>query len=141
MLAGSDYETLDTLSSYGIPFGQAFQIQDDILGTFGTEAELGKPTDSDLREGKKTLLLVKTLEKATPSQKKFIYSVIGNKNATAADFEKVRKVMKTSGSYDYSVKLARELLRRAKAVIEVSKLKIEGKSYLLAAADYLIERI
>lgn len=141
MLAGSDYATLETLSRYGIPFGQAFQIQDDLLGTFGSEKDLGKPTDGDLKEGKKTLLLVKTYEKATSAEKKFLNQVVGNKKATPEDFQKVRLLMEKTGSYDYSLKLARELLRGAREVILGSKLKTEGKSYLLAATDFLMERL
>lgn len=141
MLAGSDYQTLETFSRYGIPFGQAFQMQDDIVGTFGTEEEIGKPADSDIKEGKKTLLLTKAYEKADKNQLKVLNRVVGKKGATKEDIAKVKQIMEKTGAYDYCVKLAKELLVQAKNAIEDVKLKDEGKGYLLAAADYLNERL
>lgn len=141
MLAGADYQTLETFSRYGIPFGQAFQMQDDIVGTFGTEEEIGKPSDSDIKEGKKTLLLAKSYERADKSQKKILDQIIGNKSATNSDIAKVKKIMEQTGAYDYCVKLAKELLVQAKISVENVKLKDEGKGYLLSAVDYLNERL
>jgi len=141
MMAGSDYQTLETFSRYGIPFGQAFQMQDDIVGSFGTEEEIGKPADSDIKEGKKTLLLAKAYERADKQQKKALDQIVGNKNATKTDIEKVKKIMEKTGAYDYCVKLAKELLVQAKKAVSETKLKDEGKGYLLAAVDYLNERL
>lgn len=56
-LAGR-FEPLEaTLSAYGAPLGEAFQLRDDILGAFGDSARTGKPVGDDLREGKPTPLL------------------------------------------------------------------------------------
>lgn len=141
MLAGADFNLIETFSRYGIPFGQAFQMQDDIVGTFGKEEEIGKPADSDIKEGKKTLLLTKTYELASKSERKIIEKVIGNKTATPKEIETVREIMRSSGAYEYSVKLARELLRQAREAIYEIKLKEEGKNYLLSAVDYLENRL
>ena len=46
-----------SLSAYGDPLGEAFQLRDDLLGAFGDEAQTGKPVGDDLREGKPTPLL------------------------------------------------------------------------------------
>lgn len=141
MLAGADFKLIETYSRYGIPFGQAFQMQDDIVGTFGTEEEIGKPADSDIKEGKKTLLLTRAYEMATSRQRKILDEVVGRRSATESEIEKVREIMRTSGAYDYCVKLARELLRQSREAIEGEKLKEEGKGYLLAAVDYLETRL
>src|SRR2546429_9773412 len=52
------------LSGYGLPLGEAFQMRDDILGTFGDPAVTGKPVGEDLREGKPTPLLAITTDRA-----------------------------------------------------------------------------
>ncbi len=44
--------------------GRAFQLQDDVLDITATEAELGKPIGGDLREGKRTWLLLRAIEAA-----------------------------------------------------------------------------
>nr|MBP9728468.1 polyprenyl synthetase family protein [Candidatus Moranbacteria bacterium] len=52
IMAGASEELLTLLSDYAIPLGIAFQIQDDILGIFGSAKRLGKPVGSDIEEGK-----------------------------------------------------------------------------------------
>jgi geranylgeranyl diphosphate synthase type II len=57
ILAGASEETVVTLGDFGREMGIAYQIVDDLLGVFGTEAETGKTTTGDLREGKRTVLI------------------------------------------------------------------------------------
>src|SRR5208283_1762261 len=57
ILAGAKDNEIKKISRFGILIGQAFQIQDDIIGIFETEANIGKSILSDLAEDKKTLLV------------------------------------------------------------------------------------
>ena len=50
------------LSRYGLPLGEAFQLRDDVLGVFGDERITGKGANDDLREGKRTLLVLRALD-------------------------------------------------------------------------------
>src|SRR5439155_19832963 len=59
-------------SGYGLPLGEAFQMRDDILGTFGDPAVTGKPVGEDLREGKPTPLLAITAERADTAGRKLL---------------------------------------------------------------------
>lgn len=68
-LAGGKEEELGKLFVYGEKMGIAFQIVDDILGITADEKELGKPLYSDIREGKKTILVIKARE-GKPGAKK-----------------------------------------------------------------------
>jgi geranylgeranyl diphosphate synthase type I len=56
-MAGRLDELRAPLSAFGLPLGEAFQMRDDLLGVFGSEAVTGKPVGDDLREGKLTPLL------------------------------------------------------------------------------------
>jgi len=140
VLAGANEEMLQWFSNYAIPLGQAFQIQDDIIGTFGREEEIGKPNDSDIKEGKKTLLVIKAYEFARPSEVKILDRVLGNQKASGEQIEAVRSIMQSSGALTYSQNLANQLIKKAKRAIEEEKLEEEGKTYLLQAADYLLSR-
>jgi geranylgeranyl diphosphate synthase type I len=143
ILAGADREELEALTRYAIPGGIAFQIQDDILGMFGDAKKIGKSEDADIREGKKTLLIVKALEKATPSQKKIIYDALGNPDVTKEMQEKVRKVIIDTGSLDYSRRVAKRLVKKAQEGLNLKPSKSwkpEGKDFLEAVAKYMIER-
>ncbi|MCZ8520635.1 MULTISPECIES: polyprenyl synthetase family protein [Paenibacillus] len=53
-IAGATGEQLDALERFGTCIGLAFQIQDDILDLIGDEQKLGKPVQSDVKQGKVT---------------------------------------------------------------------------------------
>jgi geranylgeranyl diphosphate synthase type I len=57
-LAGASEGQLRVLERFAAPLGIAFQLRDDLLGTFGDPTATGKPAGSDLRQGKRTALLV-----------------------------------------------------------------------------------
>ena len=138
--AGASDEQLKTLTNYAIPLGQAFQIRDDILGMFGSEEKLGKPADSDIKEGKKTLLILKALENADKEQKEFIGNALGNKDITKTELTRVREIIKKTVSLDYSEILAEKLVKKAKNVIKNSDCEKQGKDFFLEIADYIIKR-
>jgi geranylgeranyl diphosphate synthase type I len=140
ILAGATNEQLKTLSDYAIPAGRAFQIQDDVLGVFGSEEKIGKPVDSDLKEGKKTLLTIHALEKANPEQKKRLLEILGNQNISMKDVEDARKIIEETGSLEHSKTLAKELANQALEVVKSSDFRQEGKDFLIAIADKLVNR-
>lgn len=139
LLAGASNADLTILSGYAVPLGKAFQLQDDILGLFGNEKELGKPIGSDIREGKRTLLIIKALEKANKQQREFISNCLG-KNITKQDMEKIRTIVKQTGSLEYSQKLAKQFINKAKSMLSKANFRKEGKDFLIAIADYMLER-
>ncbi|MEU8678296.1 polyprenyl synthetase family protein [Streptomyces sp. NPDC048560] len=66
-LAGADARTVEALRSAGRCAGLAFQLRDDLLGTFGDPAVTGKPADEDLRGRKLTYLLAVAVGLASAS--------------------------------------------------------------------------
>ena len=140
ILAGASEKEVENLNDYTLPLGMAFQIQDDILGMFGTEEKLGKSITSDLKEGKKTLLILDALEKSSPAQKEIINLNLGNKKVSMAGLNSVRKVIKETGSLEESKKLATSLVQKAIDALNKLKLEKEGQDFLLGIADYMIKR-
>lgn len=69
LYAGAPDEDVDHLYEYGIHLGLAFQLQDDLLDAYGDVAVFGKQTGQDIRDNKKTYLILKALEVA-PMQKR-----------------------------------------------------------------------
>jgi len=141
MLAGAEFDILETFTAYGIPLGQAFQLQDDIFGVFGDPKKMGKPVGSDIREGKKTVLIAKTYEWASKREEQILDRVVGNWAATDKDLAKVKGIIYSVGAYDYAIKLSHRLIEQAKSAIDKDKYPDEGKEYLLVAADYLLNRV
>jgi geranylgeranyl diphosphate synthase type I len=77
-IAGASPEVLTGLSAYGIPLGEAFQLRDDLLGVFGDPDVTGKPVGDDLREGKQTVLVALTLERASDAEAALLRESLGN---------------------------------------------------------------
>ena len=139
-LNGASDKVLENFSEYAIPIGTAFQIQDDILGIFGSEKKIGKSVGSDIEEGKQTILVVKAREKSNSKQRKQIDEILGKKNVTAKDIEKFQEIIKETGSLDYAVGLARKLINRGKKNIKKMNINKEAKTFLVGIADYMVQR-
>lgn len=140
ILAGASKEQLEELSRYAIPVGKAFQMQDDILGLFGSEKKTGKPVDSDIKEGKKTHLVLNAMKKAGEEEKRVISEALGNQNLTKEEFEKAREIIKNMGALDYTRKKAKEYAKEGMGLLENSSLEEEGREFLQGMAQYINER-
>jgi len=143
ILAGTNKDKLELLSKYALPGGIAFQLQDDILGLFGTPEETGKPNFSDLRQGKMSLLILKALEEASIDQKRVIAKAWGNDKVSKNQAEAVRKIVVETGSLDYSRRIAIKWARKAQlAIPEMVKRGWNKNSinYLDGIAQYMVER-
>ena len=70
LLADIDGQRISNLRDYGMNLGIAFQIAGDILELTADEKELGKPIYSDIRKGKKTVLLIKAIHSASEQERK-----------------------------------------------------------------------
>jgi geranylgeranyl diphosphate synthase type II len=75
ILGGAGLGNQDKIYQFGKNLGLAFQIQDDYLDCYGDSAKFGKKLGGDILAGKKTFLLVKTLEVATDAQRRSIHNL------------------------------------------------------------------
>ena len=73
-------EAILAVRSFTSNCGTAFQLQDDILGIVGNEADLGKPVGSDIREGKQTIIVHEALKKASALAGDIIGQAANEKN-------------------------------------------------------------
>lgn len=69
MLAGADNDKADFIYEFGINIGLAFQLKDDLLDVYGDPDSFGKQVGGDIKERKKTFLLINAYAKATASQR------------------------------------------------------------------------
>jgi len=70
ILGGSSQKDSVDLYNFGKNLGLAFQLQDDLLDTYGEPSVMGKKLGTDIIDNKKTFLMIKALEKASTSQNK-----------------------------------------------------------------------
>lgn len=96
-LAGAEDSLLEQLSAFGRLAGIAFQLRDDLLGTFGDAAVTGKEALSDLRHGKRTALLAE-LPQSGISKELCMRIVRGEANDQ--ELATARRALETSGAKD-----------------------------------------
>jgi geranylgeranyl diphosphate synthase, type II len=70
LIGGGSSSQISALQRFGHYIGRAFQLQDDLLDVVADEHELGKAVGGDIMEGKKTFLLLRTRERATPEERR-----------------------------------------------------------------------
>lgn len=134
-----DDKTVVAVKNFTGTCGTAFQFQDDILGIAGDSKKLGKPVGSDIKEGKKTVIVYHALKNASSVQKKKILSVLGNQDASDSDIEEVKTLFKELGGIKKAKEMALSYLEKAVSFLDI----IEDSKYkrlLLAWADFMIKR-
>jgi len=97
-LAETSPENIHHIYSFGLNMGIAFQIQDDILDTFGEEALVGKKIGGDILQKKKTYLYLKSLDLLSASEMQELRSLYADTTQLkeAALIEKVTAYFKTA---------------------------------------------
>lgn len=142
VLAGADSQTIEGITEYAIHTGKAFQITDDIIGTFGKEADTHKNPMDDIREGKRTMLVVYALGHARLPDRQFLLSCLGNETLTIDDFERCKAVISTSGALDYAKGRADEHVTKALASLEKEShcWTPEGVAFLRGLSTYILGR-
>lgn len=140
LLGGASKKVLDAIKSFGTYTGIAFQIQDDVLGVFGSEKKLGKSAKSDIEENKNTLLISYALQHGNSQQKKILKTYYGKKEITLKNYQEIKQVLEDTGSREYSYKKAKEYVTKAKEFIpQITKNK-NTQTLLSQFADFIIER-
>ena len=139
LVGGGDREQVERVGAFAYDAGIAFQIVDDVLGATADEETLGKPVGSDLREGKKTLIIIHALKNASPEGRSALLKVLGVKDASPSDVEAANAILVESGSIDYAIKAAKRYYERAKGMLEHFP-DSPAKDALFEMADYFMSR-
>ncbi|MGC8974846.1 MAG: polyprenyl synthetase family protein [Thermoprotei archaeon] len=141
LLAGAPENEILNLERFAECVGIAFQIRDDILGLIAEESVLGKPVYSDLREGKKTVLVIHALSRLGPEEKKKLTSTLGRRDASVEELSSLAELIKSTGAVEFADSLADEYLKRGlEALSKVRPVDQEAKDLLQDLAIFVTAR-
>jgi geranylgeranyl diphosphate synthase type I len=138
-IGGASEEYVKALGQFAWESGIAFQIIDDVLGITADEEKLGKPVGSDIREGKKTLIIIHALDNASPPEKKVIIHALGSDEASNEDINEAINILKDLGSINYAREVAEDYRVRALKMLDVIP-DNRPKDNLRAMLDYFVDR-
>ncbi|MBP3035105.1 polyprenyl synthetase family protein [Arthrobacter sp. zg-ZUI100] len=115
VLAGADDDVAAALGRFGRDTGIAYQLVDDLLGVFGQESATGKSNLSDLREGKRTVLISHAAQGPHWDE---LSHLIGCPELTPAEADRARELLVLSGARDFARTLADEHAARARTHLD-----------------------
>lgn len=136
---------LSEIAAFGVPFGYAFQIWDDVMNLTMDSKKQGKERGGDILEGKRTLILSHLMEHCNQLERGYIRSIY-NKRRTAkteAEKEYVIRKMENYGSINYAKKMAKDYSK--KALEELSNfnhaaLDYKYKEVIKSAIEFVVNR-
>jgi geranylgeranyl pyrophosphate synthase len=143
ILSGKDERLADKIGQMAEAIGIAFQIQDDILDITlkGREREkFGKSFGNDIKEGKRTLMVIHTLEKGNPKDKKRLLEILDKHTDDLKEKEEAIEIIKKYGSIEDAKKIAREIIKESWQEAEKLLTPSRAKEKLKEFIDYLIQR-
>jgi geranylgeranyl diphosphate synthase type II len=138
ILGGATPGNCKHIYEFGKNLGIAFQIQDDYLDAFGDPEKFGKEVGGDIRQNKKTFLLLHALEVATPDQRAKLDTLLASNGP-----EKVPQVLelfKACNVDAWAIELKEKYLQMALANLEDIAVTSTRKTALLSLANYLMQR-
>lgn len=141
VLANAEGNAVEKMGRFAEAVGVAFQIQDDILDLTSEEfAEKKGGRGQDITEGKRTLMVIRTLEKAEPSDKERLKEVLKMHTSSQKLRDEAIGIMQRYGSIDYAKQFARNLVQQSWKEVDEILTPSDAKEKLRAFARYLVER-
>ena len=138
VIGGATEHNNSRLYEFGKNLGIAFQIQDDYLDAFGDAKKFGKEVGGDIRQNKKTFLLLYVLNAATPEQKAELKNLMQTNPPDKV--EKVLQIFKTCNVDAWANELKEKYYRQALQHLEDVAVTTSRKKPLQELTDFLIRR-
>jgi len=138
-VGGADEKTRNALKEYGEKIGLAFQIHDDLLNVVGDFDKYKKEIGGDITEGKRTLMVIHTLEKADNDEKKKLTEILDSNSSKKEDIDYVISLFKKYKATDYAAKKAENMVLESVSALDVLT-DSEEKKALLSLSDFIIKR-
>lgn len=133
-------EFIETLEQIGRPWGVAFQMRDDAIGVFGDEDVTGKPTGSDIREGKRTILITLALAGASETDRYFLEEALGNPALSEDDLARCTDIIISSGANDAHEEAIKKLADEGNSLVDKLGLDLERATALRQFGSLLLKR-
>jgi octaprenyl-diphosphate synthase len=139
VLSGASEAQEESLAVYGRSVGLAFQIVDDVLDLTSSEAALGKPVASDLREGKATLAVIHSTDHGTAADRQAIHRILDDRSFERVSREELLQILVRNGSVEYAMAAADRYAQQSRVAL-VSLAETEFKRALLWLPDFVVSR-
>jgi geranylgeranyl diphosphate synthase type I len=139
-LGGGPARLLQTFTDYGVPMGEAFQLQDDLLGVFGDSRRTGKSNLDDISGNKPTALLAVALARAAGDDREQLLRILGGAGLDDDDLREAREILERVGARARIESMIEERAVAAHRALERARLPEAVAGSLGSLASAVIER-
>ncbi len=138
IVAGADEKIIKSIVEFGNFIGPAFQITDDMLDL--TKGKGRGETGRDIKEGKRSILVVHCLGKADAKERKLLLDTLNKPAGQTSDEDilRAKKLFEKYGSIEFAEEKAKKLVSKAKDAAK--ELPVPLRSVLNEFADYMVTR-
>jgi octaprenyl-diphosphate synthase len=133
-LSGASPERRQSLRQFGMAFGTAYQVYDDCVDLFGSEAAAGKSLGTDLAKGKLTLPVLLLWEKADSEERELIHDLVISWQAPA--MKRMAELLAKYDTLSASLEIVEEFLEKARYALDGLS-PSNGRSGLVGLTEYL----
>jgi octaprenyl-diphosphate synthase len=137
-LGGAKAEERTALRQFGAAFGTAYQVYDDCIDLFGTEAEAGKSLGTDLAKGKLTWPVLLAWERADAADRQLLERLI--ENWQPGNFAPVNELLAKYETFEPSLEVINNYLAEARAALKTLP-ENAGREGLLDLTEFLAQQI
>ena len=137
-IGGTSEEEARELEMMATNVGLGFQIWDDYLDATATEEILGKPSGSDIRQGKRTLLVIEALNRANANDRERLIEILDSKNTDEEVAEAV-EIMDRCGALEECHKQANGYLEGARNTLS-NYPESEARQLFEELLEYMVTR-
>jgi octaprenyl-diphosphate synthase len=139
ILAEASEKEENALADFGFHLGMAFQMADDLLDYTATADQLGKNPGADLREGKLTLPMIYSLDRAGKKDREWMIQMLADSTFTPEQFRKLKETLESLNGISYTRQTAQGYVARAEQALEGFK-ESDSKTVLTLIATYAVHR-
>ena len=143
IVTGQSPEVEEAVATYAELTSVAFQIGDDILDvehSLGRAGDFGKEFGNDVREGKKTLLVIHAIDESDPETAQRLQEILAAETNTDEDVLEALSILEDTGSIEYARDRALDLAAEARAQIHGLEFDDEAIEKLCTFTEFVVER-
>ncbi|MBI2267698.1 MAG: polyprenyl synthetase family protein [Armatimonadetes bacterium] len=141
-LASDDPQLHGRLSEFGRKLGLAMQIQDDLVGIWGSEKEAGKRCGNDIQRRKKTFPVIQALARAPSREREFLKEIYGSREELPEDkLREIQAVFEGTGAQEACVRFSKALETEAYSALDIPSLTEPAKDTLKEFASHCCSAI
>ena len=138
LIASAGQDIVEMMFQFGHAVGMCFQVRDDIFD-YGSNVSIGKPTGSDMKEGKLTLPLIYALNSAGNERMFSLAQKVKRGEVVQEEIDELVHFTRLNGGIDYAAEVMNDFACKAKSILAAFP-ESDVRDSLMLYVDYVIQR-